>query len=215
MLPCRRRKRIMKVEQLYNRFAPFYDPFRILWRRLAAEGMEDFLERELLPRYLPPEGKILDLGSGTGANLKRLDRLGLGFKSYVGVDLSRGMIAQARKKSRGRREDVSFLRADITGLPLRDGTFDLAISTWVFSHLKKPRRVVEEGLRVLKEGGYLILLFWKRASFPFNVLAWPFELLFKFKGVRKEAWEEFGEKKMVKEFKAGVLILLEKRVSSL
>ncbi len=155
------------------------------------------------------------MGSGTGANLKRLDRLGLGFKSYVGVDLSRGMIAQARKKSRGRREDVSFLRADITGLPLRDGTFDLAISTWVFSHLKKPRRVVEEGLRVLKEGGYLILLFWKRASFPFNVLAWPFELLFKFKGVRKEAWEEFGEKKMVKEFKAGVLILLEKRVSSL
>ncbi|NOX97169.1 MAG: class I SAM-dependent methyltransferase [Nitrospirae bacterium] len=199
----------MKVEQLYNRFAPFYDPFRTLWRKLAAEGMEDFLERELLPRYLPQEGIILDLGSGTGANLKRLDRLRLGFKGYVGVDLSQGMIAQARKKSRG-REGVSFLRADINRLPLRDGTFDLVISTWVFSHLKKPQRVVEEGLRVLKEGGYLILLFWKRASFPFNVLAWPFELLFKFKGVRKEAWEEFGERKMIKEFKAGVLIMLEK-----
>ncbi len=204
----------MKVEQFYNRFAPFYDPFRVLWRRLAVEGMEDFLERELLPHYLTPEGKILDLGSGTGANLKRLDRLGLGFKSYVGVDLSRGMITQAKKKSRG-REEVSFLRGDITGLPLRDGSFDLVISTWVFSHLQRPLRVVEEGLRVLKEGGYLILLFWKRASFPFNVLAWPFESLFKFKGVRKEVWEKFGEKKMVKEFTAGVLILLEKRGSSL
>jgi ubiquinone/menaquinone biosynthesis C-methylase UbiE len=176
--------------------------------------MESFLERELIPRYLTPEGKILDLGSGTGANLKRLDRLGLGFKSYVGVDLSRGMITQAKKKSRG-REEVSFLRADITGLPLQDGSFDLVISTWVFSHLQRPRRVVEEGLRVLKDRGYLLLLFWKRTSFPFNILAWPFELLFKFKGVRKEVWEGFGEKKMVKEFGAGVLILLEKGGSSL
>ncbi len=199
----------MKVEQIYNRFASFYDPFRVLWRRLAAEGMEDLLERELLPRYLPPEGKILDLGSGTGANLKRLDRLGLRFKRYVGVDLSRGMIAQARKKSQG-RGGISFLRADITGLPLRNDTFDLVISTWVFSHLKKPQRVVEEGLRVLKDKGCFILLFWKRAAFPFNILAWPFELLFKFKGVRKEVWEDFGERKTVKEFPAGVLILFGK-----
>lgn len=171
--------------------------------------MEEFLERELLPRYLPPQGKILDLGSGTGANLKRLDKIGLRFKRYVGVDLSRGMIAQARKKSRG-GEGVSFLRADITRLPLRSGTFDLVISTWVFSHLESPRRVVEEGLRVLKDKGYFVLLFWKETSFPFNILAWPFELFFKFKGIRREVWEEFGERKLVKEFAAGVLILLEK-----
>ncbi|NOY08909.1 MAG: hypothetical protein GXP33_08710 [Spirochaetes bacterium] len=50
----------MKVEQLYNRFAPFYDPFRTLWRKLAAEKIENFLERELLARCLPLKGKILD-----------------------------------------------------------------------------------------------------------------------------------------------------------
>jgi len=76
--------------------------------------------------------------------------------------------------------------------------------------IEEPQRVVEEGFRVLKNKGYLILLFWKRTSFPFNILACPFELLFKFKGVKREVWEKFRDKIMVREFGAGVLILLKK-----
>ncbi|MBU2501741.1 class I SAM-dependent methyltransferase [bacterium] len=69
----------------YSDFAGHYDrifPFR--------QGTFDFLDR-----WLPPEGRILDIGCGTGGYCAALDRTG---RRCLGIDLDPGMIAEAERR---------------------------------------------------------------------------------------------------------------------
>ncbi|HSD48768.1 MAG TPA: class I SAM-dependent methyltransferase, partial [Actinomycetota bacterium] len=47
--------------------------------------------------------------------------------------------------------------ADLAALPLRDGTFDLGFSKYVFEHLDRPLRVMHELRRVLAPGAHLLV----------------------------------------------------------
>ena len=108
---------------------------------------------------------MLDLGCGTGANLGRLHALNLPFGAYVGVDQSESMLAQSEAKF-GDVERASFRRLNLITDPLPDGPFDLVVSTWVFSHLPDPTRVVEKAMAKLREGGHMVLLFIGRPKGP-------------------------------------------------
>lgn len=46
---------------------------------------------------------------------------------------------------------------DAYQLPFKAGSFDLVLSTWMFSHLLDPLSAVEEVLRLLRSGGWLII----------------------------------------------------------
>ena len=51
-----------------------------------------------------------------------------------------------------------FVRADLIRLPLPDNYFDVIIAEWVFEHLQKPDKVLEEFKRVLKPRGKIIFM---------------------------------------------------------
>lgn len=131
-----------------------------------AREAEQCLESEILPRYLTPQTRILDLGCGTGANLERLVRLDLPFDAYVGLDLTPAMLARVcpkqpalnGAKSNGYGGRVQLLRGDMRRIPFPDASFDFVLSTWAVEHAHPAKQVVGEGLRVLKPGGHLALL---------------------------------------------------------
>lgn len=199
----------MSVVRLYDRWAPRYDRDRPLWARWVGGEAETFLEGVILPRYLPSEREaiMLDLGCGTAINLERLKRLDLRVREYVGLDLSLGMLAQARSEWGDRGESL-FCRGDACRLPFLDATFDLVLSTWLLSHIAQPSEAVEEALRVLKAGGHLVVLFWSRPRFPWGLPMWFAERVFQMRSLRPEEVEGFPGQIVRRQFASEAITLM-------
>jgi SAM-dependent methyltransferase len=110
-------------------------------------------------RHCPTQGRLLDLGCGTGRLLIEFARRGYW---TLGVDLSAEMLAVADEKAAACGLAVERLQANLTQLDcLADKTFDYAAC--LFSTLgmvigaEQRRRVVAHAARLLRPGGKFIL----------------------------------------------------------
>lgn len=108
----------------------------------------DFLRQAL------PQGRIVDLGCGTGL---ALDHLKIATRNYVGADISDGMLKVARRK----HPEHEFVQADMTELPFGDASFDAAISLFgPPSYCLSLAAVRQEIYRLLRPGGvYFLMLY--------------------------------------------------------
>lgn len=79
-------------------------------------------------------GRVLDAGCGMKPYKEYIT-----CESYTGIDMSRGMAADAM--------------ASALQLPFADGAFDTVISSEVLEHVPEPQAAVNELFRVLKPGG--------------------------------------------------------------
>lgn len=112
------------------------------------------LEREtqFLAAYLPASGSVLDLGCGTGTNVRALSKLG---HRCVGVDQSAHFIEYA--KSAG--GEVDYVHAPATAAPVQ-GPFDLITCLFVTLNYMPPADVPPLLRRVacwLAPDGYFVL----------------------------------------------------------
>jgi SAM-dependent methyltransferase len=87
--------------------------------RFAARWGELRLERALhaFASRIPGRRQVLELGCGPGRDVDFLSQLGC---QVVGLDLSAGMLTQARE----RLPDACLVRADLCRLPFARGSFD-------------------------------------------------------------------------------------------
>lgn len=120
---------------------------RTHWWFVGRRALFAELFRDMGPR---PDWRVLEIGSGTGANLSALDALGV--NQVIACDLS----AEALQYSRRNRKGL-FAIADAAHLPFKAGTFDLIMATDVIEHLDNDRAALEELARLLKPGGRFIL----------------------------------------------------------
>jgi ubiquinone/menaquinone biosynthesis C-methylase UbiE len=145
---------LARIPRLYHYLASVYASLRPLWARLLSYKVERHLDQVALPAVIHRESVVLDLGCGPGSNLARLQRINLPFASYVGFDLSPDMLAACLLPVSGAG---GFVLGDAHNLPFADKSFDVVFSTWVFSHLAEPLRVVREAQRLLRPDGRLIV----------------------------------------------------------
>jgi ubiquinone/menaquinone biosynthesis C-methylase UbiE len=117
------------------------------------------LDKDFVERHCPQQGRMLDLGCGTGRLLVGMARRGW---RVVGVDLSAEMLAVAAGKARSENLSVHLLHANIAELDcLRDEVFDAAAC--LFSTLgmvlgsANRRQVLKHVYRTLRPGGRFIL----------------------------------------------------------
>ncbi len=103
---------------------------------------------------------VLDVGCGTGAFVRRLVSLDQDI-SITGVDVSTGMLAEARRTTGG-APNVRFVQASAEALPFPDASFDVVVSTSALHYVPDPALAVREMARVLRPGGRLALLDWDR-----------------------------------------------------
>lgn len=101
------------------------------------------------------EGKVLEIGFGTGLNLSEYpDRI----KKIITVDINPGMnfYAQKRVKSSGKEVEHQVITAE--KLPMADQTFDTVVSTWTLCSILNVDQALKEIYRVLKPGGKFIFI---------------------------------------------------------
>lgn len=104
---------------------------------------------------LPVNGRsrILDCGCGPG-NFWAENVTAIPADCQVAlVDLSDGMVREARKKLDRHEIFIGFQAADVAALPYPDLTFDLLIANHMLYHVPDLRRALREMHRVLKRGG--------------------------------------------------------------
>lgn len=90
---------------------------------------------------------LVDCGAGTGHNLALLRPYG----RVTAFDLAPTALTKARAAG------MPIIRGDITRIPFRSGSFDLATSFDVLQSVPDDRLAVREMARVLKPGGSLVL----------------------------------------------------------
>lgn len=99
--------------------------------------------------------RVVDVGTGTGFVAAGLaSRVG----SVIGVDNSPAMLAAARRNldSLG-VSNVELVEAELSGLPLPDGSVDAAFANMVLHHAPEPAAMLAEMARVVKPGGAVVV----------------------------------------------------------
>jgi SAM-dependent methyltransferase len=137
---------------VYDRVARVYD----VVFGLAAFLIGRVFRRHLASLGIAPNGRILDVGCGTGSLAIRLAREGW---AVVGVDSSPAMIARAKAKQAkaGLGLDLEFREADGMSLPFADSSFDLVIFVAVLhGPAAEGRRALLGEARRLSRGTVLV-----------------------------------------------------------
>ena len=134
------------------------DPFIRFLDAACAEGSFKVYKRQLAEALgLPGELVILDVGCGTGDDVREMAQLVSGRGRVVGVDNSQTMIAEARKRAEGRGLPVEFHAGDALALPFDADTFDGCQADRSLMHVHDPRRALSEMLRVTRPGGRIAI----------------------------------------------------------
>jgi SAM-dependent methyltransferase len=121
------------------------------WSRLVAPRLVDFTD-------LPPGGRMLDVGSGTGSLAFAIAER-KSSAHVLGIDPSSEYVAYAT----GRNpfpDRVRFEMEDAQQLHLPDASFDAALSLLVFNFIPDPNKALLEVRRVTRPGSRLSAAVW-------------------------------------------------------
>ena len=117
--------------------------------------------------------KVLDLAAGTGYNSLALRKL-YPSADLTLVDISQGMLDEARKKLQG---NASLVADDMLNYleSCPDKAFDVIICAWAIKY-RPPLQIIRQCRRVLKQGGYLAVIVNRKDTLPQIARIYP-ELL--------------------------------------
>lgn len=147
---------------------------RARYARIAAvyDAMETFAEGryrpwrehlwELVNQVLPPGGRLLEVGVGTGKNMSFWPPA----SGVTAIDLTPGMLERARRRAERLGLPAQLDLGDVQDLPHPDDTFDVAAATFVFCSVPDPVLGFRELRRVVRPGGAVVLMEHVRSDNP-------------------------------------------------
>jgi len=113
--------------------------------------------REAAIDYLPPQGRVLEIGAGSGVLAIQIARHG---RDVIALDRSPHMLrnatARLRRSARGPRP-VRLLRAHAGNLPFKGECFAAVVSTFPTEYIFAPE-ILHEAARVLWPGGCFVIV---------------------------------------------------------
>lgn len=128
------------VNHMFARIAPTYD----LMNRLMAMGQDQGWRRQLLDLCnLPTNGRLLDVGTGTGDIAYEAKRRGA---EAIGSDFTYEMMAAGVDKIP--QTTLPFVQGDTYALPFPDNTFDAVVSGFLVRNVVDRVAAFREQARV-------------------------------------------------------------------
>ncbi|MDD5211082.1 MAG: methyltransferase domain-containing protein [Sulfuricurvum sp.] len=132
----------------YTRIAKLYDLFQWPLEVLSLNRLRGQVIAQA-------QGKILEVGVGTGKNLPFYPL----HADLTGIDFSSGMLDIARQKMVViGLPQYELIEMDIEEMSFLDESFDTIVSTFVFCTVPHPEKGLSELYRVLKPGGRVVFL---------------------------------------------------------
>ncbi len=136
-----------ELEERYDHWAADYDQDleeHFIWISPQAAA-------NVFARLVPKRAKVLDAGAGTGLVGEVL--ADLGYRDLIAIDLSQGMLDEARNKN-----VYAELHQMVLGetLDFDSGLFEGVISVGVFTLGHAPASAFDELIRVTQPGGYVV-----------------------------------------------------------
>lgn len=110
----------------------------------------ELFAREIARAGVSRDAAVLDVGTGTGSNLRMLRDLG--FQNVIGLDADRAAIEWCAVKELG-----GVQQGDVCAMPFSGKSFGLVIATDVIEHVDHDRQALIEIHRVLAPGGKALI----------------------------------------------------------
>ncbi len=104
------------------------------------------LRKKLIPEA---KGNVLEIGAGTGANFKFLDK-----SKIEEITIADKKLSETVKRNGD--STFKYVEADVTKLPFGDDSFDTVIETLLLCSVDEMDEALKEIYRVLKQGGKFI-----------------------------------------------------------
>ncbi|MFG6114668.1 class I SAM-dependent methyltransferase [Halobacillus sp. MO56] len=136
-------KQTETIKRRYNRISSVFD---VMDRMIRDKWREELLQHA--------HGKVLEVGVGTGSNLKFYPE----HVEVTGIDFSPDMLEKARNKARKLPQSFDLIEMDAQQMEFPDNTFDTVVSTCVFCSVPDPVQGLKEIRRVTKNEGKVIML---------------------------------------------------------
>ena len=144
-------ERAREVQKMFSRIAPRYD----LMNRLMTGGMDVRLRKMVIRKTkLPANGRLLDLGAGTG-DLAYEARHQLPGCRAVAADFTFGMMQAGRKPG---KPDLDWSAADALHIPFKSESFDAVVSGFLLRNVVDLQQALNEQFRILKKGAVFVSL---------------------------------------------------------
>lgn len=139
-----------KIAAAFHRKAGQYDQHILVQKRVVAQLVSSLeLQQDSMT------GRILDVGTGTGALLERLAAC-CPHGNLTGVDIAVNMCQHARQKLGDR---CHFVNGDAECLPFQSNIFDFVVSASVLQWVGNLSAAFNEMYRVVRPGGNISLAF--------------------------------------------------------
>ena len=122
-----------------------------------------------IQKYLPKEGKILDIGCGSGAFESLKNTLNLQNTKIIGLDITPKQVIFAQQN----HKESLFVAGSGHELPFKDNSFDAVVLIEFIEHIPKNaiQKLLKEAKRVLKDNGKIIITTPNYQS-PYLLIEW-------------------------------------------
>ena len=146
-----------QLRHLETREREYFERIASNWDAYVASAYEADLQ-ERLSRLLPwhRDMTVLDAGTGTGYLASMMAPL---VGKMIGIDCAPAMLARAGEKmAQAGYQHVSFKEGMAEQLPLATDAVDVAMCHMLLHHVVSPRTVLDELRRVVRPGGYVVII---------------------------------------------------------
>lgn len=153
-----------------------------LHEHVPSNWYEISIKNNLLQRYwhtrrfnevaklIEPAKNVLDVGCADGTFTKVIFQKTKAGR-LIGIDILKTSIDYVKRRF-ARNKSMKFKVADAHKLPFNNGEFDAVFCLEALEHVVDPLKVLQEIYRVLKKGGYAIVLV-PSENWLFHSIVWP------------------------------------------
>jgi ubiquinone/menaquinone biosynthesis C-methylase UbiE len=131
--------------------------FQFLGSEGSKPAMQYAKQRSFDLLAIRPGGRYLDVGCGTGDDVRLLAAQVAPGGAVIGIDTDPKMVGEAARRAEGQGLAAQFQVADVYALPFENGYFDGSRADRTFLHIADPEKALAEMARTLKSGGLIAI----------------------------------------------------------